>query len=256
MTELAKTILEPQNAFKIKPSVAKTTLMLFSRIILFVCLQLMVFAILNISNTSGAFMASGAWWPFIVAITNVICAALLYRLLKSEGRNYFEFFRFSKATFGKDLLWSLLFFVIAAPVSMLPNIILGNVMFGSYVTASRILFSPLPTWAALTQLVVFPLTMALGELTTYFGYVMPRVEALTKSKALGVIFPALLLSAQHLALPLVLDVRFILWRGIMFLPFAIYIGIIIRFKPRLMPFMLIGHVLIDISTAMLVLTGV
>lgn len=256
MTELSKTILEPQQAFVLKPSAAKTMLMLFSRILIFLCLQLVIFAVFSISGVSDSLKASGAWWPFVVTVTNLICAVLLYRLLKGEGRSYFEFFKFPKEKFGKELLWALLFFVIAGPISMLPNMVLGNTLFGSYITGSALLFQPLPMWAAVTQLVVFPLTMALGELPVYFGYVMPRIEALTKSKALGTILPAILLSLQHMALPLVPDWRFILWRGIMFLPFAIYIGIVIRYKPRLMPFILVGHVLIDISTAVLVLTGV
>lgn len=256
MKELSATILEPQKAFEVKPSALRTIFMLFSRVLIFIGLQLLIYTVFALCGVSDAFKSSGAWWPYVVTAANVICAALLFKFLKSEGRSYFDFFRFNKETFKKDLLWALLFLVIAGPISMIPNIVLGNVLFGDYAEGARLLFLPLPLAAAIIQIVLFPPTMALGELPTYFGYVMPRIEALTKSKALGIVLPSLLLSIQHMALPLVLDWRFILWRGVMFLPFALYLGIIIRYKPRLMPFLLIGHVLIDFSTAALILTGV
>lgn len=256
MTDFVNTILQPQIVFNKKPSVIRTIFMLFSRTFSFITLQLIIFAILSISGKDEAFKASGAWWPLIVTAANLFCAVLLYRFLKRDDQSFKDFFRFNKGTFGKDLLWALIFFIIAGPIAMLPNMVLGNILFGNYITASQLLFLPLPMWAAAAQLILFPVTMALGELTTYFGYVMPRMEVLIKSKVLGILLPALLLSLQHLALPLILDWRFMLWRGIMFLPFAVYIGIVIRFKPRMMPYLLIGHVLIDISTAVLVMTGV
>ena len=36
--------------------------------------------------------------------------------------------------------------------------------------------------------------------------------------------------------------------SVMFLPFAFYIGLVIKLRPRLLPFLAIGHFLIDITT--------
>jgi hypothetical protein len=64
---------------------------------------------------------------------------------------------------------------------------------------------------------------------------------------LAVGFASLFLSLQHITAPLVFDMRFILWRGLMYLPFAIYVGILIRWRPRLLPFICAIHLLMNLS---------
>ncbi len=59
---------------------------------------------------------------------------------------------------------------------------------------------------------------------------------------------SLFLGLQHATLPLILDGRFVLWRALMYLPFAFYIGAILKLRPRLLPFLVIGHALIDLAT--------
>lgn len=61
--------------------------------------------------------------------------------------------------------------------------------------------------------------------------------------------PALMLGFQHLALPLVFDARFITWRALMFVPFAVLVGLVLRWRPRLLPYLAIVHVLMDMSFA-------
>jgi hypothetical protein len=49
------------------------------------------------------------------------------------------------------------------------------------------------------------------------------------------------------------DLRFITWRGLMFLPFALLLGIVLQWRPRLLPYLAILHVLMDLSFALLLL---
>lgn len=51
-------------------------------------------------------------------------------------------------------------------------------------------------------------------------------------------------------LPLILDSRFMLWRLGMFLPFALFIGLVLKLRPTLLPYYLIMHALLDISAVM------
>jgi cytochrome b subunit of formate dehydrogenase len=51
----------------------------------------------------------------------------------------------------------------------------------------------------------------------------------------------------------VFDVRFITWRALMFVPFAIVTGIILRWRPRLLPYMAVTHVLMNLSVAVMFL---
>ena len=50
-------------------------------------------------------------------------------------------------------------------------------------------------------------------------------------------------------MPLLLDLRFMSWRLLMFLPFAFMVGILLHWRPRLLPYMVIVHILIDAATA-------
>ena len=55
------------------------------------------------------------------------------------------------------------------------------------------------------------------------------------------------LAAQHIFLPLILDGGFILWRLGMYLPFALFAGLMIKLRPTLLPYYMIVHALIDVS---------
>ena len=228
--------------------------MLFSRTALFLLIQLLLFLSFSLSGILEPWEQSANWWTLNVAVTNVICVILLDRLLKREGKRFLDFFQFKKGEIGKSFLMMSGFLLLCMPFAYLPNILLGNLLFGDYMQAVNMVYRPMPVWAAWLQCFVFPLTMPFGELTVYFGYVMPRLEVITKKKWVALTLPALMLAFQHAALPLLFDTRFVLWRLLMFLPFAFLIGLLIRWKPKLFPYILVGHFLIDIMNAVSILT--
>jgi hypothetical protein len=61
------------------------------------------------------------------------------------------------------------------------------------------------------------------------------------------------LAAQHISLPFLPDIRFIIWRLAMFLPFAFMLAVILRWRIRLLPYLVIIHGLMDLSTGLLIL---
>jgi hypothetical protein len=129
----------------------------------------------------------------------------------------------------------------------LPREPLGRVLFGDAMIPTYMLFQPLPLWALILAL-LFPLTIGFGELPTYFGYCMPRLAALLTNGWLAWLIASLFLAAQHMFLPLLLDSRYLLWRFAMFVPFALITGLFLKFRPSLLPYFMIGHALIDITT--------
>ena len=136
---------------------------------------------------------------------------------------------------------------------MLPGLLAGQWIFGSSQAANDLLIQPLPLWAAWVGLTVFPITIAFAELPFYFGYLMPRLEKLSEKKWLAILLPVLFLGAQHITLPLIFDSRFIFWRLIAFMPFALLLGLVLHWRPRLLPYLMIVHGLMDMATAVLVL---
>jgi hypothetical protein len=222
-------------------------LMLFSRLALFAIVQAVIAILLRFSGIPDAWDESARWWLFSVIVTNVISIFLLVRLFRQEGKRFLDIFRFYRETFWKDLLIALVALLLAGPIASFSSTFFTERIFGSYDEAIRLMFRPLPTWAIVVGF-LFPLTIAFSELPTYFGYSMPRLEKQLGSGWLAWTLASLALSLQHITLPLVLDWQFILWRALMFLAFAFYIGLVLKLRPRLLPFLAIGHFLIDVAT--------
>lgn len=224
-------------------------LMLISRLVLFFAAQ-SIFAVgFYMAGSAAAWEEGANWWPIAVAAANLVVLALLIRLFKAEGKRYWDIFRFERQHVKGDLLAVLGVTLLAAPVSYLPNILLGEWLFGSSEATLDLFIRPLPLWAVYLSVLVFPLTQGVTELPTYFAYVMPRFKAHGMQKWLAISLPALMLGLQHIAVPLLFDMRFITWRALMYIPFAFLLGIAIHWRPRLLPYFVIIHVLMNMSLA-------
>lgn len=174
---------------------------------------------------------------------------------RAEGKPYWDIFRIRKENILGDVLIVLGLFLIGGPLGYFPNPMLSEALFGDSQLVLPLLIRPLPFWAVYASMILFPITQGLAELPTYFGYVMPRLEYQGMRPWLAITVPALMLGLQHIAVPLLFDLRFILWRGLMFLPFAFFAGIVLHWRPRLLPYMAIVHILMDLSFAMMFLNA-
>jgi hypothetical protein len=224
--------------------------MLLSRSLLFTFFQAVIAILLAlVAGAANPWEASTAWWPWSAAITGLVMIFLLASLMRREGGRLTDLYRGDRRFWKSDLLVLLGFGLICGPVAMLPNYFLTIWLYGDPQATLPLFFRPLPLWAALAGSALFPLSVALTELPTYFGYVMPRLQALTGSRWLAVLLPAFFLGAQHAFLPLVFDVRFFAWRFLMYMPFALLTGLVLQWRPRLMPYIMAFHFLIDFSLA-------
>jgi hypothetical protein len=86
-------------------------------------------------------------------------------------------------------------------------------------------------------------------LPNYYGYVMPRLKTLTGAGWQIVILVGVSHALQHITLPLLFDLRFMLWRFGMFLPFALFIACVVNWRPSLLPYLMVVHGLLDASLA-------
>jgi len=224
-------------------------LMLFSRSILFLLFQGLIALILVTVGTNTAWDESARWWTFVVSLANFGSLYLLVRLYKAEGKNFWDTLRFPRETWKTDLLWLLGFSLIGLPLAAAPREPLGVLIFGDAMIPTNMMFLPLPTWAFVLCF-MFPLTIWFSELPTYFGYCMPRIAAQLKNSWIAWIIASLFLAAQHMFLPFLLNGGFLLWRFAMFLPFALVTGLALKFRPKMMPYFVIGHALMDITTVL------
>ena len=226
--------------------------MLISRPTLFLLFQLLIALILTLAGNPSAWEESARWWTFLAIFANIGSMYLLMRLYRAEGKNYFDAIRFSRATWKTDLVWFILASIIAMPIVAAPREPLAIAIFGDAMTATDLMFRPLPTWAFVLSF-LFPLTIGFAELPTYFAYCMPRLEIQLKNGWLAWLIASFFLAAQHMFLPLILNGGYLLWRIGMFLPFALFTGLVIKLRPSLLPYFLIVHALLDVTTVLVYL---
>ena len=224
-------------------------LMLISRSVLFLIFQALIAFVVAVAGTRSAWTESARWWTFLAIFANIVSVLLLLRVFNAEGKRYFDALRFSRATFKTDLLWFFLSSLIGLPIAAAPMNILGGALFGDPMIPTHMLFQPIPSWAFILSF-LFPLTIGFAELPTYFGYVMPRLAAQLKNGWVAWLIASFFLAAQHMFLPLILDGRFMMWRFGMYLPFALFAGLMLKLRPTLLPYYMIMHMLVDISAVM------
>jgi hypothetical protein len=224
-------------------------LMLISRSVLFLMFQALIALIFAASGTTSAWDESTRWWTFTAFLANFASLYLLVRVFSSEGKRFFDILRFSRETWKTDLLWLFGFSIIGMPIAAAAKDPLAVAIFGDAMIPTTMLFRPLPTWAFVVSF-LFPLTIWFAELPTYFGYCMPRLEAQLKNGWVAWLIASFFLAAQHMFLPLILDGGYLLWRLGMFLPFALFTGLVLKLRPSLLPYFVIVHALMDVTTVL------
>lgn len=231
-------------------------LLLPMRTLLFAAFQLLYVLVLQIGGTVGAWEKSATVWPFFAAMGSLVTLLVVSRLFKQEGLHYRDLLRLKQGSIGKDILTTLAFFMVSGPVAYLPNIFFGRLFFGDPMVPSKMMFETFPMPIAVLAVILFPGMVALTELPTYFGYILPRLKSGLGRGWLAVALPVFWLAFQHVTLPLIFDLRFMAWRFLMFLPFALMAGLLLAWRPRLLPYMMVGHLLMDISTGIFFIPGI
>jgi hypothetical protein len=229
-------------------------LMLVSRFLLFAGFQALFALVFLVLGSPAPWLASVAWWPVAAVFANIVILILLQRLFHSEGGRLSSLYKFQRGEVGKDLLVVFGLLVIAGPVALLPNIMVARWLYGGSQEVGAIFFQRLPLWAAFFSLVLFPVTNSLAELPDYMGYSMPRIAVLSQRSWLAVLLAGFFLAFQHVALPLYFDPRFMTWRLLMFIPFAVLTAALLYWRPRLLPYMVIIHFLMDLQLVVSVFT--
>ena len=221
--------------------------MLSSRPVLFLSFQAIIALIARSWETSEKY------WLLTATLTNIVSITLLCYLFRSEGKNYLNIFRFNRSGYRKDLLVFLGLTLLTGPVVFAPGYFISQAIWNDPNVPTEMMFGPVEHWLIYVLLITFPVTIAFAELATYFGYIMPKLRNQLKTKWLAIFLPVLFLSLQHCTLPFIPDFNFIIYRALVFLPFAILIGVSIYYRPSLFPYFAILHGLMDFGTAFMFL---
>jgi hypothetical protein len=223
------------------------------RTFLAVLFQSSLAAVFLVAGSADPWRVAADWWLAWFAAVSAVNLVVIRALLHDEGRRLRDLYRFGVVGRGADLKWVAIALAVSVPLTVVPNLLVSQALWGSGEVAAALTFRPLPVIGAAILLVVFPILHALAELPTYFGYVMPRLAAITGWRWRAMLVAALVLSTQHVVLPLLFDWRFLVWRALMFLPFALWIGFVVYRRPTTLPYLVIGHAVLDSSLPIIVL---
>jgi len=230
-----------------KPSNTIIFLTLVSRLALFLLFQALIALFVNSWETSQRY------WLLTATLTNIFSIVLLIILFRHEGNNYLNIFKFDKTSIKKDILIFLGLCLVSGPIVFAPGYFLSIILWGDPNVPTDMMFGPIENWLVYILLFAFPLTIAFAELATYFVYIMSKLKSQLKLKWLAVLLPVIFLSIQHCTLPFIPDLNFIMYRALVFLPFAILVGVSIYYRPSLFIFFAILHGLMDFGTALMFL---
>lgn len=228
---------------KILPSI----FLLPSRLLLFLIFQLLIALLLK------SFEQSAKYWILSASVTNLLSITALIYVFKLDGLRFLDLFSFNKSSVKKDILLFLGIALVCGPIVFFPNYYLSIWLWGDSAIPYNMMFKPIPLSLVYVLLILFPITIAVGELATYFGYIMPMLKEHLKRKWLAVFFPVLFLSVQHCTLPFIPDFKFLIYRLLMYFPFACLIGITLYKRPKLFPYFAIMHGLLDFGTVIVLL---
>ncbi len=219
--------------------------LLVSRTLLFLVAQSAIVAGLAATGTREPWWSSAAWWPISATIANLVGLALLGWRLRAEGVRWRDLLLPEPGSWRRDGLIALALLPLLAVAAVLPPILSAVGLWGDPTVGQTLLLAPLPGWAAWTALLLFPVTTAAVELPTYGGYVLPRLRSAGLPAFAAVAIVGLVLGVQHGALPFVPAAQFFAWRSTAFIPLALAFVGLLAWRPRLLPWFVALHFLMD-----------
>jgi membrane protease YdiL (CAAX protease family) len=216
--------------------------MLWARSVLAVIAQGLVAAIYAVHGSDAAWHEAERWMPVYGSLIDLGCLALLWKLTRREGIGLLDLIGFDRRMWKQDVVLGL----ALIPPSLV--IILGGTFASSLLVYGNLtapdIFAPIPLWAALYAVLIFPLLWGVTEQTTYNGYVLPRLQVLSGRTWPAVVAVALLWSFQHAVMPLTFKPDFMLYRALSPLPFSAFQALLYLRVRRVVP-LATAHWLMD-----------
>ncbi|MBN1855629.1 MAG: CPBP family intramembrane metalloprotease [Dehalococcoidia bacterium] len=215
----------------------------FARLLLAIIAQMLV-ALLFLRLASSPYAAAGGYWPVYAIFIDLGCFFLVTWRARTEGLRFRDLIGLDSRRLTVDVRTGFVYVLWVFPLAMAGILGFGFLIYGTFQAPS--VYSPLPAWAAIYSLLVFPAVWALMEQCTYQGYALPRLVALFNSRSVAVALVALGWGIQHVALPLTFDVQFALFRFLSFLPLAVAMTLVYLRTRRLVP-LVIAHWVVDMA---------
>ena len=180
-------------------------------------------------------------WSIVASSVNIVTIAVLLFMTKNDGGlkkliNYEKGKTVPKQVIGMSILILCL--------GMGGMYLAGFLCYGIIPYAPPMMIAPIPVPLAVINLILLPVSTAIAENSIYLGCGVGTIN----NRYLSVILPSFFFALQHSFIPMLPDIRYMVYRFLSFLPLTIVLCIIYRKNRNPMPIMT-GHAVIDLLTA-------
>ena len=194
-------------------------------------------ALLVFRGRAGAWDQACAWWRVYGTLIDVGTILVLVWWTRKEGIRLLDLGSYEsgrgRQRWLRDVGIGLALFVpVFALTMMLPGTVAGALFFGGQAPDAT---GTLPLAGLIYALVVWPVLWAFAEDNAYFGYCLPRLEALTGKKWLAVVLVSAFSTLQHGFLPFALDGRHFAYRLVSSVLVIVVLNLLYLRQRRLLP---------------------
>lgn len=207
---------------------------LFMRLLLAVALQALLAAWFTSQGHSNPWQAAAPWWIVYSTIIDIGCLGLLLWLTKREGIGLLDLIGFQWKFVWRDIFIAVGFIIVIGVLAFASaEFVVGPMVYGE--DSPPLPMGPLPLWAALYALLVWPVVWAIAEDMTYLGYALPRLEAVLGKTWLALLLVNFGWALQHVALPII-DMQWALYRLLQTVVIGVIWTLAYLVLRRLLPF--------------------
>ena len=186
------------------------------------------------------------WWTTIATAVNIFTIILLILVSKKNDMTYLELINYKKReTKVKQII---LLSIIILAVGVGGMYLAGFICYGIIPYSAPMMIAPIAKALAIVNFLFLPVSTALAEDGLYLGCGVNVI----KTKAAGIIIPALFYTLQHCFIPTLFDGKYMLYRFLSFLPLTLILCWYYQKKRNPVPIM-VGHALIDLLSVSWVL---
>jgi membrane protease YdiL (CAAX protease family) len=221
-----------------RPSWSGPLLMLGARLGFAIAVQAIVAWVFFLRGEAMPWLSAAPWWTVYGTLIDIGCLLALIYCMRRERSRVSDLVGIRPARLGRDFLIGLAYAAGILPFAMLGGFLGTALIYRS--APGPIPIGPLPLVGALYSFLIWPVIWAITEEVTYLGYVLPHLEILTGRTSIAFVMVVLFWSVQHCAMPLRLDLRFMLWRAITSLPVVALLSLIF-IRTRRLPPLIVAH---------------
>lgn len=181
------------------------------------------------------------WWTAIASALNLVTIAVLWIICKRSNTTYRNMIHYTKGkkSIGKGSLFVLIMLFAGIGGMYLA----GALCYGEFPYLAPMMIAPVPSYLAVLNILILPLTTTIAEDGVYLGYGVNRFS----SKWAAVLTPAFFYALQHSFIPTIFDVRFMAYRFLSFFPLTLWICFQYK-KGCPVSYIMTGHWILNIAT--------